>query len=355
MPASPALPATPNQAKFFGLDLGSLWLDLRTAWRDMLEWRLFSWVWPRQAVRVCLPDGGQAMICSLHGPLSEDERRAASTRFEAVLLPEKLLLRRAIELPKLQSAELMAALGLEVRASSPFSVDDVIWAHEISPRSANSLRVHVVLTSRKLTERHIESVRPQLQTQIPEVWVAHADGPGFVVLPGFGEARRHRQGALWRWVSGGLALLALMLVAVMIVTPSIQLYLRFAQANQSMQVLQRQAAPVIAQREALIRASEQLASLSSITGRSVPILQTLKLITDALPDDTSLLSLQIQGPKVSMSGQTANAAALMKQLGSTPGLHDVKAPTPATKPLGAPRESFTIELSLEPIQLRPAS
>ena len=36
-------------------------------------------------------------------------------------------------------------------------------------------------------------------------------------------------------------------------------------------------------------------------------------------------------------------------------LREVKAPTPATKPLGAPRESFTIEFTLDPAQLKPAS
>jgi len=149
--------------------------------------------------------------------------------------------------------------------------------------------------------------------------------------------------------------LALALIAAMAVTPSVKLYLRFLQANQAMLSLQQKAGPAVAQREALVRATEQLASLAELIGKPTPPLQTLKLITQALPDDTSLLSLQILGPKVSISGQTGNAAALMKQLGSTPGLRDVKAPTPATKPLGAPRESFTIEFTLDPVQMRAAS
>jgi general secretion pathway protein L len=119
--------------------------------------------------------------------------------------------------------------------------------------------------------------------------------------------------------------------------------------------LGQKATPVIAQRESLVRMSEQLTNLALLSRKSAPPLQTLKLITEALPDDTSLLSLQLQGQKVSISGQTGNAAALMKQLGSTPGLRDVKAPTPATKPLGAPRESFTIEFTLDPAQLKSAS
>lgn len=350
------MPNSSTQARFFGLDLGSLWRDLLTAWRGMMEWPVFSWAWPKLAVRLYLPTGGQALSRGLHTASIPDEQSARSARFEAVLLPENLLLRRTLELPKLQPTELQAALTLEIQALSPFTPGDVIWAHEIDPQdSGSAMRAHVVLTSRKLVAQHIEAIHTQLKSKTPEVWVPSVGGPGFVMLPGFGETLRQRQSVAWRWASALLALLALALVAAIAVTPSIQLYLRALQASQAMSVLQQKAAPVIEQRQSLVRASEQLTKLAELTGKPVPPLQTLKLITDALPDDTSLLSLQIQGLKVSISGQTVNAAALMKQLGGTPGLRDVKAPTPATKPLGAPRESFTIEFTLDPAQLRPAS
>lgn len=355
LPGSPRLFIPPNQARFFGLDLGSLWRDLLTAWRGMLEWHVFSWAWPQQAVRVYLPTGAQALSRGLYTPLMEDEQGVRQASFEAVLLPEDLLLRRTLNLPKLQPAELQAALTLEVQTLSPFTVGDLSWAWEIGSQDGGLMRVHVVLTSRKLIDQHLQTTHPELKLQTSEVWVPRLGEPGFVVLSGFGEVRRDRQSAAWRWASALLALLALALLAVMAVSPSVKLYLRSQQANQAMSSLQQKAGPIIAQRESLVRVSEQLTNLALLTGKPLPPLQILKLITEALPDDTSLLSLQIQGLKVSITGQTANAAALMKQLGSTPGLRDVKAPTPATKPLGAPRESFTIEFTLDPAQLRPAS
>lgn len=352
LPSSPSLPTSYNQTRFFGLDLGSLWRDLRTAWRGMIEWPLFSWLWPQQSVRVCLPTGGPALSRRLNAPLIEDAKRAKTARFESLVLPENLLLRRTLNLPRLQSAELQAALMLEVQTLSPFSADDITWAHEIIPFEGDSLRAHVVLTSRKLIAQYIGSVSSQLKSQNPEIWVPRVHGPGFMLLPGFGEARRQRRSMLLRWASALLAMLALALMVAMAVTPSAQLYLRYLQASQSMLALQQKAGPALAQREALVRTTDQLTQLAALTGSPVPTLQTLKLITEALSDDSSLLSLQIQGLKVSLSGQTGNAAALMKQLGSTPGLRDVKAPTPATKPLGAPRESFTIEFTLDPAQLK---
>lgn len=343
-----------HQAQLFGLDLGALWRDLLTAWRGMLDWRVFSWLWPQVAVRLYLPAGKQALCRDLSSAPLQDERGARSARFEALQVPENLLLRRTLELPKLQPAELQAALALELQALSPFAPEDLVWAHEIGPQEGGSLRAHVVLSSRRLIGQHAQTVHPELDSQNPEVWVARSNAPGFVVLPGFGEARRQRQSVLWRWASASLALLVLALLAAMAATPSIKLYLRALQANQAMTSLGQKAGPAMAQRESLVRASEQLTSLAALAAKPAP-LATLKLITDALPDDTSLLSLQIQGLKVSITGQTVNAAALMKQLGSTPGLRDVKAPTAATHPLGAPKESFTIEFTLDPAQLKPAS
>lgn len=352
MSSSPGASTTRSQTRFFGLNLEPFWRDLITAWRSMAEWPVFAWLWPKTAVRLYLPTGEQVLSLSLDAQPRRNAPHIQSARFEAILLHEDLLLRRTLDMPKLQPSELQAALALEIQTLSPFPTGDVAWTHEINPLSNTTLRVHIVLTSRKLIAQHIESTHPQLKSPHPEVWVNRVDKPGFITLAGFNDIRRQRVSTAWRWASALLALLALTLIAAMAITPSAQLYLRAIQARQAMASLQLKAGPVMAQRESLVRATEQLNNLAEITGKPVPPLQILNLITDALPDDTSLLSLQIQGAKVSISGQTPNAAALMKQLGITPGLHDVKAPTAATKPLGAPRESFTIEFTVDPTQIK---
>lgn len=351
----PSLPTTQNQARFFGLDLASFWRDLLTAWRGMAEWSAISWLWPASAVRLWLPTGAQALSLDLNTQPLHDEQRARSARFEAVALPEDLLLRRTLDLPKLQPAELTAALALEIQSLSPFPPGDVMWVYEADPQTGNTLQAHIALTSRKLIQQHMDTLHPQLKLENLEIWVPRAHKPGFLMLPGFGEDRRQRQSMAWRWASALLALLALALIVAIAVTPSIKLYLRVQQATLAMSGLQKKIGPVLAQRESLVRTSEQLTDLAALTGKPTSPLQLLNIITEALPDDTSLLSLQLQGLKVNISGQTVNTATLMKQLGSTPGLRDVKAPTPATKPLGATRESFSIEFTIDPTQLKPAA
>jgi len=340
----------PTPTRFFGMNVGAFWRDLLTAWQGMLEWPVLSWLWPQLAVRLYLPTGEQA-VC--RGPSSAPDLAApgvaGSARLQAVVLPESLLLRKTLSLPRLQTAELLSALRLEIQDLTPFAPDDLVWTHDVAPGEDGLLQVQLALSSRRLINQHLQAALPQLAPQVAEVWLPRTEGAGFLVLPGFGDARRQRQNLGWRWASALLALLALMIAAAMALTPTVKLYFKVVQANLAMASLQQKAAPAIAQRESLVRVSEQLSSLAALAGKPVPPLQALKRITEALPDDTSLLGLQIQGLKVNISGQTGNAAALMKQLGATPGLHDVKAPAPATKPLGAPKETFTIEFMLDPV------
>ncbi len=344
--------AVQNQSRFFGLDLGPWGRDIMTAWRRMLDWPVLAWLWPKLTVRLIFPNGTTA-CCRGPGEPSCDTPKdltlARAARFEALVLPEDILLRHSLVLPQLVPQELDAALGLQLPLLSPFAADDLAWVYETVSQGDQSVHVHLVLTSRKLIAQYLLQVQPQLQNPMPEIWASHGHRPGYMVFSGFAETLRHRQSAVWRWVSVALVFFTLALLMTIAVTPSVQLYSRILQANLAMSAMQQKAAPVLKQRESLVHATDQLTALAKLVGKPLPPLQVLNLVTQSLPDDTSLLSMQVQGTKVTITGQTGNAAALMKQLGATPGLHDVTAPTPATKPLGAPRESFSIEFMLDAV------
>ena len=95
-----------------------------------------------------------------------------------------------------------------------------------------------------------------------------------------------------------------------------------------------------------IGAGDEVVAIKAVLSERSDPLYVMALLTDALPDDTSLLGVQIQGSKVSINGLTPNAAALMQQLGSRPELRDVKAPTAATRSPGSPKDVFNIEFTL---------
>jgi len=347
------MPGLRTHSQLLGFDVSQMLHELRTAWCAMLAWPVLTWLQPKLPVRLWLSKGHSVASRGPGTPHRNDNMLAAS-RFNAILLPEQLLLRSHTHLPALQPHDLLAALQLQVSGLNPFALDDLVWTHQVAPRQAatdGSIQVQLALTARTHITRYLAQTYPDIDPDRAEVWL-----PGMVpyteqLLPGFGEAARLRIARRWRWVRVLLALTVLTLVVAMAVTPTAQLYLRAQQAYAAMEVLQLKAKPVLQQREALVKSTDQLGNLAQLTGKQLPPLRILKLITDALPDDTSLTALQVQGLKVSMTGQTVNSAALMKQLGATAGLRDVVAPTPAVKPLGAPRESFSIEFTLDPAQL----
>lgn len=347
-----------NQTLLFGIDLSPLWRDLVAAWRGMRAWPVFAWLGPKLPVRLWLATGHAVFSRGPGTPYREGGRQLDRAAFNAILLPEHMLLRCVVKLPHLQSQDLLAALALQVAGLSPFPADELVWTHEREFHKnlpSDSTSIHLTLASRRLIRSYVLQNYPNLTADTAEVWLPSALTPFYLLLPGFGEAARLKKTAIWGWVSAFLVVVALTLLVAMAITPTAQLYLRVYQAQAAMTALQKVAAPVLQQREALVHTTDQLVKLAELAGNPIPPLETLRLITDALPDDTFVVSLQIQGRKVTLTGQTTNASTLMKQLGSTPGLRDVIAPTPATKPLGAPRESFTIEFTLDAAPLKPTA
>lgn len=338
-----------SQSRLFGLDLKPLWNDLLEAWRGMLDWPVLAWLRPRLTVRLVLPSGVQA-ICAdpcVAAKASPSPQALAQARFEAVVLPEHLLLRRDVVLPALSLADQVNALALEVQSLSPFMPEDLVWAYRPAGASEQGLLAHVVLSSRKRIAEFQADQATVLKSSNPEVWAEAGESTGFVVLGGFGERQRQRASRFEFGLGVAGLSLVLVLLGALAVTPSVQMFMRFLQAEKAMADLQSKAKPALQQREAMVRANDQLAALHKLVGDPLPPLQTLQRVTAALPDDTALRGLQITANKVNINGQTANAAALMKQLEATAGLHDVVAPVAATKPLGATRETFTIEFQLD--------
>lgn len=341
-----------DQLRLFGLDLTRLKGEVILAWRGMLNWPIFAWLWPNLAVRLLLTNG-QSIVCRGFCALplrSQSPKLIGSTKFNAVLLPDDILLRKSWSPPSLTGAEMDAARGLLAQSFSPFPASDLVWVVSPGGGGKNSSTEQIVLSSKTLIAKHIDEAQVAAKFSSPEVWITNSQADAYVVVKGYGELLRERRESVGKWVNVLLLIFLLIILSACALSPSIQLQMRYVEAEQAMVALQKKAAPILQQRQQLVQSADRLVELSKLTGASVPPLQTLELITKALPDDTSLLALQIQGDKVNISGQTGNAAALMKQLGSTAGLRDVTAPSPATKPLGATRESFGIAFVLDPVK-----
>lgn len=309
-------------------------------------WRaLFARAVPVRLIRANIQDvvwvGGVAGS-NRHKPLPAPRM----TRFTAVELPEGELLRRELRLPTLPDAEIYRAVELDVLGASPFAREDIVWGCQAFPLPDGHQRVTIAISSRQHVQRCLDLARkafPDLPS--PEVW-APGDPAQPLIFRGFGEAARERDAARARAWLAGLLCTFLALLAAAAVSPTVQLRFRALDAEQAYRQLEQQVRPEVRRRDAIYRANEQLASLNEVLSTSVDPVATLELLTRLLPDDTFLSSVRMQGRTVSISGQTANSAALMKALSGQAELQEVRAPTAATKALGASRESFVVEMTL---------
>ena len=340
--------ATHSQTSLFGVELADIWASLTRPWRNLHRSAGLRWLAPLVPVRLIQADGRDSVWA---GDRQVTGVPDGSIAFVAVEVPEDLYLRRSLSLPPMEAADLENAVALDIQSASPFEIQDLVWGYKARAVAGQQV-INAVFASRRQIGQFLESMGSRLPAgSVPEVWVRSEAGDP-VILRGYGEDRRARYVAS-RWKMGvALVMLAAGLLTAIAVTPTAQLRLRAIQATQANDEAARRAQPLLRKREQMAQASADMALLHSIMAQRVEAAYAMDYLTRIIPDDTSLLSLNIQGNKVVLMGQTANAAALMQRLSSEAGLRDVRAPSPAIRPLGSAKETFTVEFTFD---ARPAA
>lgn len=310
---------------------------------------MLAWLTPSAPVRLLQANGLETIW------LGERQISAVPSntqRFEAIEIPEALILRRFLSVPSMAQAQIAQAVELDMRSASPFAAADLLWGYSEQPQEGG-LRIEAVMASRRQAQGYIVSQQHRLEaaseaaSNAHEVWAFTLDNTP-VVLPGWGEAHRVQHGARRRHVAYALMAAAVFLVAAIAVTPTMQLRLRALEAVHAFEALQARTAAMVGQREAYMRSVAQLESLQGLLAERAEPLSLLETLTRTLPDDTSLHSMEVRGLKVTLNGLTSNAATLMQLLGATEGFREVRAPSPATRNPGADAENFIVELQLDP-------
>lgn len=347
------MPSVSRDLRLFGLDLGALWAALRRPWEAAPGWPIVSWLAPDQPVRVVRADAPDAFWQGARGRMDRPPAGASPT--VAVALPQAMVLQRTVVLPRAAASEAAHALALQVQGWNPFPAQDLVWGWRRRSTAGGAIAADVALASRRQVASHLESLATRLDsTGAPEVWVAPDEGPP-IVLPGYGEGRRAAAARRhWRLCRALLAL-AVFLAVLLVLTPSLQLGLREAQANRAHAELAEQARPVLARREALVQTQEAMAAAAKLLDHRIDPLRVLDVLTQALPDGTAVQSLRLQGDVVTLSGTTGDAASLMQGLGRQAGLRNVRAPAAATRQPGAAFESFTLSFQLDSAAFAAAS
>lgn len=345
--------------ELFGFDLRDLGRQFFASWRAVAKTRLFAWLTPVLPVSVLRADGSLVLW---KGRLLGAAKGAETAEFGAVEIPEELVLRKLQQMPGLPGPAIAQAVELEVRATSPFAMDDTVWGtHALLDKASGKNLVEVILASRRQIARYLDERQSDIGLRSgrkAEAWVFATDGNPIIVR-GWGEQSRAQEVVRQRRVAFAFVFFAMVIAGMMAITPSLQLRARSLDAIAAFESMQHETKQAAAQREAFTHSVEQLEVVRGVLAERIDLLQLMTVLTKVLPDDTYLQNMQTQGLKVSIQGLTGNAATLMQTLGSVPGFREVRAPTAATRALAPNAENFRIEIQLDPavfsVAVNPAS
>lgn len=355
------LASSSDQTRFFGLDVGQWPSQWAAAGEWLLRSRALRWLTPQVRVELTQANGQTSFWDMAQGMASPAEGAEVHSVRAIELLPEQVL-RRQLVLPQLGRADLARAVALEVAAMTPFPPERTASAFAAVPGQGDTLAVDVALTSTQEIEKRLQQIAPQAASAAgseaaPEVWVlpdsfsAAGSSKAFapLIFEGYGGEERRRLTMRGLGLRGGLLLLALLLLGALAVTPTAQTRLRAIQAQQAFDQLNAQAKPQLAQREKLVKETERLQAIAKIAEQQLAPLPVLDMLTRTLPDTAAISTFRMEGAKVMINGIADDTAALVRNLGRQPGVGEVRSPSPATRVGSSSKETFTLEIMLDPV------
>ncbi|MEO8655712.1 MAG: PilN domain-containing protein [Ramlibacter sp.] len=338
--------ATRSESGLRRLDLKKSWTSSLLPWLRARAGWLRARLTPADPVLLRHPDGSQSVW--MGNARIETAETGKKPSFVAVEIPDELLLRRSLTLPQMSQADMDAALVLEVRSNSPFAADDLAWGSLTQEAEGGHRRAEIVIASRRQISDFIRSRWPDLSAgqKQPEAW-AVSGLPAPVVIAGYGEQQRLQHQSTQKQWDLALLFLGCVLAALAALTPTAQLRLRALEAGDAFGTVMKRVAPLVRKRDELAVLTERLRSLDAAVADRVDPAGVIEYLTQALPDDTHLYSLDIQKAKITASGHTVDASALLQKLSSDPRLKDVRSPTAVTRMPGATKEAFTVEFTMD--------
>ena len=293
-----------------------------------------------QSVRLASSDGQRALVMPGFTPLPPGAPLVDA--FDAVLLPAEAVLERHLRLSaRITGENLLAALRLEVETVSPFPPEETRWGWKTLSCDGTQQHILLAIASAQHIQRHLEA-QNRATSPAPEVWASI--GTGYVILRGFGEARRAQAQRRSLQRTGALAALAVLLVCVLLLTPALSARQQTVAANRLVGALTQQAAPELKLREELTALHGLQESLHQHFDGQADLPALLDRLTAATPDTVWLARLEYTPDGLKLTGFADDAGAYLKILQAQNGFRNVRIPSSIVRDARTKKERFDIQL-----------
>ena len=293
-----------------------------------------------QSVRLASSDGQRALVMPGFTPLPPGAPLVDA--FDAALLPADAVLERHLRLSaRITGENLLAALRLEVETVSPFPPEETRWGWKTLSCDGTQQHILLAIASAQHIQRHLEA-QNRATSPAPEVWASI--GTGYVILRGFGEARRAQAQRRSLQRTGALAALAVLLVCVLLLTPALSARQQTVAANRLVGALTQQAAPELKLREELTALHGLQETLHQHFDGQADLPALLDRLTAATPDTVWLARLEYTPDGLKLTGFADDAGAYLKILQAQNGFRNVRIPSSIVRDARTKKERFDIQL-----------
>ena len=268
--------------------------------------------------------------------------RAGSSRGPIrLLLPPALLLEQPVSLPLQAERGLETALRWEMDRLTPFPAEAVFWTWRIvqRDRARGQLDLRLMLVAKAAIQDSLDALAA---VGLAPARLEAAGEPGRVI-PLSGRRAAPRRPAL---LAGVVVCIGLAIAAAV---------LPFARQQTELERLEARVAeyrPQVDVADALRRRiADRAASIDVVAAEAARVgntLQALAVLTDLLPDDTSLYELAIRDRVLTFTGQSTQAARLIAVLAADPTIRNPVFAAPVTRNELTRAEAFSIRAEIRP-------
>jgi general secretion pathway protein L len=326
----------------FGYDVRGMVHYFRAGWRDFL-WGDSSVVLGVIDEVVSARDASGAVRYFRAGSQVATPESPDDVIAQAVVLPDELVLCKALRVPAAAESDLESMIALEVMSSSPFPRDDTCYGWLVTERGSTELLLQLVISSKSAVMGFVASQTGSHDVVSHEVWAQAGDR--MVMVSGFGEAPRLRRNR--RRLGRMAAMLAYSLFAVMLLAAfgAGAKYLELQKVQAIQNKVELSAGDAVALRTSLASAKTRIETINQMLAEHPSPHRELKRLSALLDDDTWLGMAEIQGSAIKIEGQSDDASAVMQQLLRQSAYARVEAPV-AIRKVGPGSEQFVLKISL---------